>query len=126
MERCSDGGEDQGAEEAFMGQKRRRRIVTSVLERAVSREGVEGTHATELGSGHGRGEKRRRQRIGTGTRLQQLLVHDEDVVASVTQTPATPIPPIPRPFLRHSFIGGMSYGVCIFRRRQLTCPLRPS
>jgi len=37
MERCSDGGEDQGAEEALWG-RRRRRIITSVLERAVSRE----------------------------------------------------------------------------------------
>ena len=36
MERCSDGGEDQGAEEAIWGQERS--IITSVLERAVSRE----------------------------------------------------------------------------------------
>ena len=36
-ERCSDGGEDQGTEEALWG-RRRRRIITSVLERAVSRE----------------------------------------------------------------------------------------
>jgi len=35
----SDGGEDQGAEEAFMGQKKEEgRIITSVWERAVSRE----------------------------------------------------------------------------------------
>ena len=33
----SDGGEDQGADEAFWG-RRRRRIITSLLERAVSRE----------------------------------------------------------------------------------------
>ena len=33
----SDGGEDQGAEEAFKGHEEGR-IVTSVLERAVSRE----------------------------------------------------------------------------------------
>ena len=34
----SDGGEDQGAEEASWGRRRKRRIITSVLGRAVSRE----------------------------------------------------------------------------------------
>jgi len=37
MERITDGGEDQGAVEALWG-TRRRRVITSVLERAVSRE----------------------------------------------------------------------------------------
>ena len=36
MERCSDGGEDQGAEERYGAEEGR--IITSVLEKAVSRE----------------------------------------------------------------------------------------
>jgi len=50
IERCSDGVEDQGAEEALWG-RRRRRIITSVLERAVSRDSFPFAPAPPAGRG---------------------------------------------------------------------------